>query len=151
MFISRLSCKVSTISNSFRDGEAETSLVAQTVKNLPAMQENQVWSLGREDPPGEGNSDPLQYPCLESSLEEEPGGLQFMGLQRVQHPWVTHKLRLKHFNVLTGSRVRLKSNQLTPEPCPLYYTVRQTNKNLGRIVKAGEEKINWFHVSFGYD
>ena len=26
------------------------SLVAQTVKNLPAMQETQVWSLGQEDP-----------------------------------------------------------------------------------------------------
>ena len=26
------------------------SLVAQTVKNLPAMQETQVWSLGLEDP-----------------------------------------------------------------------------------------------------
>ena len=27
-----------------------TSLVAQTVKNLPAMQEIQVWTLGQEDP-----------------------------------------------------------------------------------------------------
>ena len=26
------------------------SLVAHTVKNMPAMQENWVWSLGREDP-----------------------------------------------------------------------------------------------------
>ena len=30
-------------------------LVAQTVKNLPAMQEIQVRSLGQEDSPGEGN------------------------------------------------------------------------------------------------
>ena len=30
------------------------SLVAQTVKNLPAMQENWVWSLGWEDPLEEG-------------------------------------------------------------------------------------------------
>ena len=28
----------------------ETSLLAQTVKNLPAMQETRVWSLGKEDP-----------------------------------------------------------------------------------------------------
>ena len=27
-----------------------TSMVAQTVKNLPAMQETQVWSMGQEDP-----------------------------------------------------------------------------------------------------
>ena len=26
------------------------SLVAQTVKNLPAMQETRLWSLGQEDP-----------------------------------------------------------------------------------------------------
>ena len=31
--------------------------------------------------PEEGNGKPLQYSCLENSMEEEPGGLQFMGLQ----------------------------------------------------------------------
>jgi len=31
-----------------------TSLVAQTVKSLPAMQETQAWSLGHEDPPEKG-------------------------------------------------------------------------------------------------
>ena len=30
-------------------------------KNLPAIQETQVWSLGQEDSPGEGNGNPLQY------------------------------------------------------------------------------------------
>ena len=30
--------------------EFRTSLVAQTIKNLPAMQETQLQSLGREDP-----------------------------------------------------------------------------------------------------
>ena len=34
-----------TFINNFR-----ASLVVQTVKNPPAMQETQVWSLGREDP-----------------------------------------------------------------------------------------------------
>ena len=29
------------------------------VKNPPTMQEIQVWSLGQEDPPGEGNGNPL--------------------------------------------------------------------------------------------
>ena len=40
--------------------------VAQLVKNLPAVQETRVQSLGGEDPPGEGNSNPLQYSCLEN-------------------------------------------------------------------------------------
>ena len=38
---------------------------------------------------GEGNSNPLQYSCLENSMTGEPGGLQFMVLQRVRHDWVT--------------------------------------------------------------
>ena len=36
------------------------------VKNLPTVQETQVWSLGWEDPPGEGNGNLLQYSCLEN-------------------------------------------------------------------------------------
>ena len=35
--------------------------------------------------PGEGNGYPLQYSCLENSMTGEPGGLQFMVLQRVEH------------------------------------------------------------------
>ena len=40
------------------------SLVAQMVKNLPAMLETRVPSLGQEDSPGEGNDNPLPYSCL---------------------------------------------------------------------------------------
>ena len=40
--------------------------------------------LGRSSE--EGNGNPLQYPCLESSLDrEEPSGLQSMESQRVRH------------------------------------------------------------------
>ena len=46
--------------------EVQASLVAHFVKNLPAMQETQVQSLGGEDPLGEGNGNPLQYSCLEN-------------------------------------------------------------------------------------
>ena len=41
------------------------------VKNLPAVQETWVRSLGQEDPPGEGNGNPLQYSCLENSTHRE--------------------------------------------------------------------------------
>ena len=52
-----------------------TSLVAQTVKNLPAMQETWVQSLGREDPwRGEWQPTPVLLPG-ESPWTEEPGGL----------------------------------------------------------------------------
>ena len=39
--------------------EVRTSAVAHTVKNLPAMQETQVQSLGWEDSPGKRNGNPL--------------------------------------------------------------------------------------------
>ena len=45
------------------------SLVDQIVKNLPAMQQTQVQALGREDFPGEGNSNPLQYSYLENPMD----------------------------------------------------------------------------------
>ena len=60
------------------------SLVAQMVKNLPAMQETRVQFLSQERSPGEGNGNPLQYSCLENPWTEEPGGLQSMELQRVR-------------------------------------------------------------------
>ena len=47
--------------------------MAQMVKNLPAMQETRVQSLGQEDSPGEGNGYPVQYSCLENQWIEEPG------------------------------------------------------------------------------
>ena len=39
------------------------------VKNLPAMLETRVRSLGQEDSSEEGNGYPLQYSCLENSME----------------------------------------------------------------------------------
>ena len=39
--------------------------------------------LGRS--PGEGNGNPFQHSCLENPMDEEPGGLQSMGSQRVRH------------------------------------------------------------------
>ena len=48
---------------------ARASLVAQMVKCLPAMWETWVRSLGREDSPGEGNGNPLQYSCLENPVD----------------------------------------------------------------------------------
>ena len=46
----------------------KASLVTQTVKNLPAMQETQVRSLGWEIP-SRGKRYPLQYSCLEKSMD----------------------------------------------------------------------------------
>ena len=45
-------------------------LVVQTVKNLPAMWETQVQSLGQS--PGEGNGNQLQYACLGNPMDRGP-------------------------------------------------------------------------------
>ena len=45
------------------------SLIAQLVKNPPAMQETPVRFLGWEDPPGKGKGYPLQYSGLENSMD----------------------------------------------------------------------------------
>ena len=49
--------------------EGLDSLVAQMVKCLPAMQGNPASIPGSGRSPGEGNGNPLQYPCLENSME----------------------------------------------------------------------------------
>ena len=41
------------------------------VMNLPAMQETQVRSLGREDPLEKGMATHCQYSCLENSMDRE--------------------------------------------------------------------------------
>ena len=43
--------------------------VDQLVNNLSVVQKTWFRSLGREDPPGEGNDYPLQYSCLENSKD----------------------------------------------------------------------------------
>ena len=45
------------------------SLVAQMVKNLTALWETWVRSLGQEDSPGRGHGNPLQYSCLENCMD----------------------------------------------------------------------------------
>ena len=61
------------------------SLVAQTVKNLPAMWETWVQSLGWEDPLEEGMATHSSILPWRIPWTEEPGGLQSMGSQRVGH------------------------------------------------------------------
>ena len=60
------------------------SLVAQMVKNPPAMRETWVRSLGWEDPLEEGMETHSSV-LGESPWTEEPGRLQSMGSQRVRH------------------------------------------------------------------
>ena len=59
--------------------------MAQTVKNLPAMQETGVQSLNWEDVLKKGMATQSSLFAWRIPWTEELGGLQFMGLQRVRH------------------------------------------------------------------
>ena len=57
------------------------SLMAWMVKNLPVMQETWVQSLGWE----EGYGNPLQYSCLEKSLDRGAWWATVHGITRIRH------------------------------------------------------------------
>ena len=61
------------------------SLVAQMVKNLPAMQETWVQSLSWENPLEKEMEAYSSILVWRIPRTEEPGGLQSMGSQRVGH------------------------------------------------------------------
>ena len=61
--------------------------MAKIVKNLPAMQETQVQSLGQEDSPGGGHGNPLQYSCLENPH----GQRSLVGVYGVAQSWTRLK------------------------------------------------------------
>ena len=66
-----------------------TSLVAQLVKNLPAMQETQVQFLDREDPFEKGMATHLSVLPWRIPWTKKPGGLQSTELKRVGQDWAT--------------------------------------------------------------
>ena len=66
-----------------------TSLVAQTVKCLPAMPETWVWSLGQEDPVEKEMATHSSTLDWKIPWAEEPDRLESMGSQRVGHDWAT--------------------------------------------------------------
>ena len=61
------------------------SLVAQTVKNLPAIQEPRVQSLGQDGPLEKGMAPHSSILAWKIPRTEEPAGLQFTVSQRVGH------------------------------------------------------------------
>ena len=61
-------------------------------KNLPAVEEIRVQSLGQEDPLEKGRATHSSIPAWKIPRTEEPGGLQSIGSQRVRHNLATNTL-----------------------------------------------------------
>ena len=59
------------------------SLVAQMAKNVLAVQQSRVQSLGPKEPLEEGNGNPGQYSCLENFMDRGAWQIRSMGSQRV--------------------------------------------------------------------
>ena len=82
--------------------EAIASLVAQSVKNLPAMQETQVRFLGWEDPLEKGKNTHSSILAWRIQWTEEPGGLQSIGSQELDMTeWLNHTAGYRFKVVLT--------------------------------------------------
>ena len=62
-------------------------LIAKTVKNLPAIQETWVWSLGREDPLEKERATHSSILAWRIPWTEKPGELPSMQSQRAGHNW----------------------------------------------------------------
>ena len=84
------------------------------VKNLPAIQEMWVWSLGRENPLEEEIATHSSILACKIPWTEEPGGLQSMGSQRVGHGWAqrAHAHTHTHTHTHTCPSNRIFNNSI---------------------------------------
>ena len=95
--------------------------MAQLVKNLLAMREIWVQSLGWEGPLEKEKATHSSILAWRIPWTEKPGGLQSMGSQRVRHDWVTFTFTLVynpkgiHFRRKTETKIdqSLKNLNLT--------------------------------------
>ena len=95
------------------------------VKNLPAR-EMWVQSLVQEDPLGGGKSNPLQYSCLENSMNR---GASWATVHGVAKSWMRlstaqHKYMVRPFNIAVLLLCISQLDQSVPLTClpnPLHY------------------------------
>ena len=86
-----------------------TSLVAQMVKSLPAMQDTQVRSLGQENPLETEMATHSSILAWKIPWMEEPGSIQAMGSQRVGQDWAINSFISLH------PRIQPTLGRVTPQ------------------------------------
>ena len=129
------------------------------IKNLSAMKETQVWSLGWEDPLEKEIATPSSILAWRILWTEEPGGLQFMGSQRIGHARVTNTFTLSRLQ-MTG--VKPLASMWGGASIKLQIIVKTivgvTESNIG--LKNRKKKCDWvkrfvciasdIHIELGY-
>ena len=100
------------------------SLVDQMVKNLPAMQEKQVWSLGWEDPLKKRVATLSSILAWKIPWTEEPGRLQSMESQKVGHNWVTD-FHLSALVMLLFTMAKINAHSATKRHYPIFLSLSQ--------------------------
>ena len=73
-----------------------TSLLAQMIKNMPAIQDTQVWSLDQEDPLEKEMVTYSSILAWRILWTEDPVRLQSIGLRRVRHNWESNTFTFYH-------------------------------------------------------
>ena len=76
------------------------------VKNLPAVQETCIQSLGWEDPLEKRMATHSSIVAWRIPWTEEPGKLQSMGSQRIRHDWATNTFTLNIFVQLLFNQIK---------------------------------------------
>ena len=134
------------------------SLVAQTVKNLLAMQETRVWYLGQEEPWEKGKSIHSNILAWRIPWTEECGRLPSIGSERVGHDWPTNTFI---FGFPGGTVVKNQLANAWDAEAPILWSPDVKNWLLGKDPDAGkdwrwEEKrmaedeiVGWHHQLSG--
>ena len=97
--------------------------MAQVVKNLPAMQETQVQSLGQEDPLEKGMATHSSIHDWRIPWTEEPASLQSMRSRRVRHNWMTNTLIVDFTMLCLFVLITLCTARWFSYTCILFYVL----------------------------
>ena len=120
------------------------SLVAQMVKNLPAMQETWIWSLSQEDPLKKGMPTHSCILAWKIPWPKKPGGLQSMESQKVGHDWVTNThTTICWINEWRDGWMNKQSFCLGWESCLLRIQSQEVGLSLGTWL-AGDSGVVWW-------
>ena len=129
--------KISYLDSSFKSA---FSLVAQMVKNLPAMQETQVRSLGKGRSPGEGNGCPLQYSCLENPMDRVAWGSTVYGVSELD---TVQRLTLLPSLIKYSDSKRHERHYIIPGEAGVNYSQQEWIQCLQRGLLTGHSAPQW--------